>query len=345
MSDVAVTWAKAQTCMSVLKGRNGKPDRSRPDRNAKQVLVHMASYADAEGTAWVLVDVLALEMDVSDRMVERGRKALVEAGLLIRTGETKLHKGRVVPIYRLPVETGHASTIRRIHAERAEALARGDTGDTPSDGAGRHPCHPTPDAGVTPRGDTGDTQIGKGITQDETQGVRASASAVDQAWSEGFAEACAAWAGKAPERVSPARSWTAWVAALDRSGLAEADLLRAVEAAVARDPDFSRGKAMNLDRWLTEDRYRSWLAQDGRRSRPVTPGRWDGPDDVRAAVEGVMGPDQRASYFEPARWDGARRAIVTRTGMAAERLRQSAGRALRALNVSIECEAGRHGQG
>lgn len=354
MSDVAVTWAKAQTCMSVLKGRKGAdgvvgPDKVRADSNAKAVLVAMASYADAEGRAWVLVDVLAMEIDKQPRMVERGRQALVDAGLLIKTTETHLYGGRKIPIYRLPLELGHASTVRRRIAEREARIAKasgstGVTGDTQSEGRPPSPVTPDPRHRCRLTGVTGDTLIGKGISQDQTQGVRACASDPDQVRSEAFEQACDAWAAKAPERVSPPLSWSAWVAALERAGLSEAVLLAAVLAAVARDPDFGRGRAINLDRWLTQDRFRGWLTVAGSTAGPVTPGRWDGPAEVRAAVVDAIGEAGAVSYLDTASWVEADRAVRCRTSIGAERLRSTAGRALSTLNVTLQGPAAQPSQ-
>lgn len=327
MSDVAVTWAKAQVC----PGKSGKPDRT-----AKQVLVHMASYADAVGEAWVLVGLLALEMDVEERTVERGRKALVAAGLLIKTGRTRLHNGKLVPIYQLPLDTGHASTARRIKAERE---AWGDTGVAPSPAPGATRVSPQDVVNVAPRGDTGVAQIGKGITQE----LKLSAGAC--------AKAQAMWAVKAPERVSPKRVEAAWAAAIDRAGVDDGAMLDAVARAVERDPDFGRGRAMNLDRWLGEDRFMAWLAEGGLgegagrvEGADGRPGDWGGPEAVRAVVAGAIGAGAMASYFNPARWDPDRQAVVTRTRYAADQLRREVGSRLDAIGVSIAAEA-RLGQG
>jgi hypothetical protein len=252
MSDVAVTWAKAQVCLS----KSGKPDRS-----AKQVLVHMASYADAAGEAWVLVDVLQMEMDVNYRTVERGRAALVAAGLLIKTDKSRVHRGKRIPVYRLPLELGHASTVRRILAERADASpvthdgGRGALGASPMTGENY-----TADGA---RGVTGDAQIGKGKDKELTlsAGVR-----------EDIDLAIKGWASKAPERVAPVKVERAWRDAIDRTGRTSAELLAAVRAALAADPDFKRGKAMNLDRWLDDGRFEGWLVEGGRGGRGGTGG-------------------------------------------------------------------------
>jgi len=338
VSDIAVTWAKAQTCMSVLKGRKGPdgvkgPDRLRVDRNAGQTLVHLASYADAAGEAWALVGVLAMEMDTSERNVQRGLEALKAAGLITPTGEPKKHNGRLIPIYQLALDHGPANTRERMRIARA-AASPGDTGVTPSEDAGRHRRHPTGDTGVGARGDTGVTQIGKGISQEESHRARASVS--DAARADVDA-AVTAWSGKAPERVSPDRVERAWAAAVTRTGFASGQLLTAVRAAVARDPDFGRGKAMNLDRWLDEGRFASWLkaaAPDATAgsARKI----WAGPEAVRDAVADAMGAGAVVSYLDPATWDGEAKAILTAGRTAADRLRQDAGRALKALGIKVE---------
>lgn len=316
MSDVAVTWAKAQVCLN----KAGKPDRS-----AKQVLVHMASYADAAGEAWVLVDVLQMEMDVNYRTVERGRAALVAAGLLIRTDRTRVHRGKRIPVYRLPLEIGHASTVRRILAERSDASPVTHDGGRETLGASPVTGENCTDDGA--RGVTGDAQIGKEKDQELTlsAGVR-----------EDIGLAVKAWASKAPERVAPVRVERAWGEAIDRTGRTSADLLVAVRAAVAADPDFKRGKAMNLDRWLDDGRFEGWLVEGEAGVEPRAG--WAGPDDVRAVAAEVMQPGPMASYFDPARWDEDGQAVVVRTRFAADKLTELAGRRLASIGVSIVCE-------
>lgn len=322
MSDIAVTWAKAQTVWL----RPGVKDRS-----AGQTLVHLASYADAEGEAWALVPMLALEMDTSERTVQRGLAALKAAGLIAPTGEQKKHNGRLVPYYQLKLDHGHANTRERLKAERE--AARGDMGVTPSEGAGCHGCHPSGDMGVGSRGDTGVTQIGKRISQTELEGACARATAID----DDVEAAVSAWAAKAPERVSANLVRAAWARAVERTRVASADLRRAVLAAVARDPDFRRGKAMNLDRWLDQERFRAWLVADGGGSATAEVAAWTGPDAVRLAVIEAMGEPAVGSYLAPSAWDTEARAIRTRTRTAAEKLKQGLGsHRIAALGVRIE---------
>ncbi|RZJ19110.1 MAG: helix-turn-helix domain-containing protein [Brevundimonas sp.] len=316
MSDVAVTWAKAQEC------RDAKGNR---DRNAKDVLKTIAAWADAEGEVWAAVPVLALECDVSERTVQRGLRALKGMGLLIETGAKKTYMGRLYPIYRMPLDTGHASTIRRLKAERA-AAARGDAGVTPRDGGGVTRVSPQDDTGVTPPGDTGVTQIGKEIPQEvkPLAGAREREAAI---W---------AWAAKAPERVSPRQVERAWLAAMERSAMTPERLLSAVRAAVARDPDFARDRAMNLDRWLDEDRFEVWLPDDDALAQAPVAAGWSGPRQVRDVVVSAMGDAGAASYLNPARWDETRRVVQAATSVAATRLIDGAGRALKAIGVSVE---------
>lgn len=326
MSDVAVTWAKAQDPVDA---------KGRLDRNAKDILKTMAPWADAEGEVWAAVAVLAMECACSERTVQRALKTLKACGLLIETGATKTYNGRVYPMYRMPVETGHASTVRRLKAEReaARQAAWGDTDVTPTGDFGVTPVSPQDVTDVTPRGDTGVTLIGKEITQ----GLKPSASV------RASEVAGKLWAGKAPERVAPVHVERAWLDAVRRTGESDARLLSAVRAAVSRDPDFGRGKAMNLDRWLDEGRFMAWLPDDGAVAQGPAASGWMGPDTVRAAVEAAMGTAAVASYLAPATWDEGLGAIVAATRMAADRLREGAGRALKALGVTVMTRGAAHG--
>lgn len=316
MSDVAVTWAKAQDC---------------PTAKAKQVLGCLATYADADGEVWALVPVLAMESQSTDRTVQRSLQALKVSGLISLTGRAHIYRGKRVPIWRLHLDQGFASSRARL---QAEARARtGETGVTPSADPRVTRVSPQDVASVTPRGDMGVTQIGKGISQELTLSAGACEIDVDR----DVAAAVKAWASKAPERVSPVRTASAWIEAMDRTGRTSADLMIAVRAAVARDPDFGRGKAMNLHLWLNDGRFEAWLVE-GEAGEVAARCGWDGPDEVREAVAAVMQPGPMASYFEPARWDGERRAVVVRTRFAADKLAELAGRALAGLDVTVECD-------
>jgi len=357
MSDVAVTWAKAQECVDA---------RGNKDRNAKQTLVHLASYVDASGEGWAAVSVLALEMDVSERSVQRGLAKLKSMGLIKDTGRTRVYDKRVFPIYSLPLESGHANTMHRLAAEREAARGDsgvtprganagavstcagenggkkgsagsswGDTGVTPTGATGDN-LSPQGVASVTPRGDTGVTQIGKINTQGLKPSTRGHAREA----------ACKAWRAKAPERVVPRQVQRAWLSALERSGLSDDRLLSAVLAAVARDPDFERGRAKGLARWLDDDCFESWLPAEVEQPVVSMSDLWAGPAEVAVMVAHAMGPDAVTSYLGQAQWDGVRRTVLVATGMARERLTEGAGRALKAAGVGVERMAAggaRHG--
>lgn len=320
MSDVAVTWAKAQECVDA----NG-----RRDRNAKDVLKTLAAWADASGEVWASVPVLAMECDASERTIQRGLRALKAMRLLRDTGNQKLYLGRLYPIYQMPLEEGHASTVRRLKAER-EAKAWGDTGVTPRSGLGVTPVSPQDVTDVTPRGDTGVTQIGKEITQ----GLKPTSSVCTRK------AACEAWASKAPERVAPRPVERAWLSAIERSGLREDRLLAAVLAAVARDPDFSRDRAMNLDRWLDEDRYEPWLPMEAEEPQQIATGVWAGPAQVAVMVASAMGPDAVTSYLGKASWDAERRMVRVASSTARDRLLERVGRGFKAAEIGVEWVAG-----
>lgn len=323
MSDIARTWAAAQDA---------------PTSKAKDVLKELAQWADAEGEVWVLVGVLAMACQCTDRTIQRSLAALKGARLIIETGrQHEMRGGRQVPIYRLPLEQGHGNLLQRIRAEAAaEASASmGDSGVTHSSGDGCHGRHPTGDSGVTPMGDSGVTQIGNRITK----GYKPTASARERD------AALRAWSAKAPERVSPELVERAWADAEARSGLSGEQLLAAVQAAVARDPDFGRGKAMNLHRWLDEGRFVAWLAE-GSIASPSPISAWAGPAEVEAVVVSTLGAAGVVSYLRSAGWDRERRTVMAATSIAAQRLRDGAGQALKAIGVTVEIAAAgsaRHG--
>jgi hypothetical protein len=117
-----------------------------PSPRAKAVLICMAAYADADGCAWAAVSTLLIETSLGhERTVKRGLADLRAVGLLEDTGEHKVVFGKLIPIYRFPMERGPANTRQRLEQER-ERCASAVTPVSPQDGCG--------DADVMPRGDT-----------------------------------------------------------------------------------------------------------------------------------------------------------------------------------------------
>lgn len=340
MSNQALTWAWAA------------PIPTGP----KMVLVALADHAsDHAGEDWTCfpsAERLMAFTSMPQRTLERHIKWLEAEGWLTRVTPRDRRGRKQVRRYTL-----HRDRLARAVAEAAEAAAAEGAGTSPEPGCppanmagGGDGAHP-PKTPLTTRqkGASPPAILAGGHYKDEppeepsgtpTPCARAREAGRD----EGFEAAVAAWAARAPERVSPARARAAWDVALVRSGLTSEALLAAVLAAVERDPDFPRGKAMNLDRWLAEDRFEPWLiaGAGARRGRcapaiPALPvGPWEGPAEVRAAVLAAIGPEGVASYLDPAGWSGEGRVIEARTSVAAERLRRQAGAALAQLGVTVE---------
>lgn len=120
-------------------------------------------------------------------------------------------------------------------------------------------------------------------------------------------------------------------------------MMSAVLAAVARDPDFARDRAMNLDRWLDEDRFEAWLPEGEALAQAPAMKGWAGPAEVRDVVAEAMGISAVASYLNPATWDDAGRAVIAATRMGADRLREGAGRRLREMGVQVQVRSVAHG--
>jgi hypothetical protein len=316
VSETCTVWAKAQTCPSAL---------------AKDVLKTMAPYFDVRGEGWAAVPILAFETGKSERQVQRGLAQLKLAGLLIATGRTEIYMGRVYPVYRMPIDQGPANTRQALKLKYEDG-ARGDAGVTPS-GAGCHGRHPTPDADVTPRGDTGVTQIGKEIPQRETHRARAPAQAPDASL---FDQAKALWLARDKSRVSPglaAKAWGEAASAIEGGGEA---LLAAVGRYLANAGEVRRGHVREFHRWLQDRRYEGWLAEDP----PALPLGLDAPlavpPEVFAVVAGSPhGEGAARSWLGKADWIEERRVVLVGP-TAARWLKSNVAQLLRDIGVEIE---------
>lgn len=139
-----------------------------------------------------------------------------------------------------------------------------------------------------------------------------------------------AWRDKRPGRLSRPKSLAAW-----RIAAAKVDPARIVAAGVrylAEDEQVRRLGPQDLHRWLEEDRWEPWLAAPRRPDR--VGGLWRGPAEVRAAVVAAEGETFAAAYLDRSSWDADRAAILTATGVAAERLKDLA-RTLGKVGVNI----------
>jgi hypothetical protein len=305
MSGDAGTWARAQPCA---------------DRNAKQVIVHMAAYADPDGFVWAKVSLLALEMEASERTVQRGIKAALGFGLLEETAQKKLHLGRLVPVYRMPMERGPANTRERIKAERAAAA----TGDNLSPvGCGQTS---TGDPGDAPRGDTGD---GRGVTpvspvnlkdpreqfQENSQtGVRDDLDGVEV--EAAFGRVWSAWSAVMPDGVARPDDWRAWIAAVEAMG----DLAALEHSALRyldRSPAVKGGRGKSLVKWLAQLGWLAWMAEP--QAAASAPASFVAPAEVVAVLRTNRQKDWIA-YLTGCAWDDAERVVLVRTRMAAAAL-------------------------
>lgn len=135
----------------------------------------------------------------------------------------------------------------------------------------------------------------------------------------------------------PARE--AWAAAALEAG--GDDRLIAAVRAYAADPTLKKRDfgAPSMQRWLGEGRWRPWLLRAegaGGSAVAARPGAWAGPAEVRAAVVESLGEAFAVSYLDPAGWDGERRAILARTGIARDRLQRDARAVLAVAGITVE---------
>lgn len=327
MSGLALGWAKKQ---------------SAPCPASKALLVLLGDYADEDGFAWPSIARMAKELQRSDRHVKRLLKSLTDCGRLYGFDVVDAGNGRTRPrVYFFPIggEPPCASALRAYESKiggRVTPVSPSLPDISKNEGEG--------DTGVTREGDTGvtgrvtrESPLELPLYPERDLTISLDASARAEVDAVGFDEALAAYpaSGRGVTDVQSARD--AWAEVVPKAG--GVDRLLAAVRACAADPMLKRRDfgAPSFQRWLREDRWRAWLGE----AEPSSPARivWTGPDEVASAVASVMGPEARASYFDPARWDGARRAIITRTGYAADRLRSQAGKALRAIGVTVDCEA------
>lgn len=133
MSGAALGWAKVQSAPGVI---------------AKAVLVCLADYADHEGVAWPSVPVLAKEVQVSQRTIQRTLRALEAEGLIETDVGTRQDGGRTSNRYRLAM-----TPVTVCHPPVTESHRPPVTGVTPPvtllSPANDPPLEPTPsDEGV-----------------------------------------------------------------------------------------------------------------------------------------------------------------------------------------------------
>jgi hypothetical protein len=301
------------------------------DEGLANLLSRLARFADAECCTWAPVGHLAELLRKSERTVQYRLRELERLGCIQPTGRVHRMKGttRSVPIYQL--------------APAVEGLGRAVDG-APAMGAKAapiqsHGCKTDPGMGATglhPQG-TEEPTLEEANAPSSGAGAREQPSKYDLA--------TLAWPATGQKRTNFLAAFELWAEAAAEVG--EARLLAAVMACAA-DPDPKRGDHgyPGLHRWLHEKRYRAYLPAVGGGGRGAGAGLggrtpFGGPAEVRAAVVEAGGEAFAASFLDPAGWDGARRVVIPKTSIAAERLRRSVGPALRALGVGVEHEGER----
>ena len=281
-------------------------DQQQLDPTSKFILYRLAQFADADCCAWSKVETLATAVNVSRRTVQLRIARFEGEGLIRRTGRahelTPGPKGaRVVPIYQLaPLVPGLGAPAD----SGANSAPQSAIGVQESDHSGA--------AGFTPN------------ELNRTE-VRADALTVcERARSAGFDEALAAYPQTGLAVTDFPRARQAWLSVT--AEVAPDVLLAAIADYVARDRALAKGDygAPAFEKWLLSERWRAWLPADvrGAAAGAVAPAkaagpRFPGPSDLRDDFLDSFGEGATANYLDPCRWDGERRVLLARTGVAA----------------------------
>jgi hypothetical protein len=293
MSDDALGWA-----------RHHQPSKPR----AKELLKQLAAYADAEGVTWAAVGTLGEEMQLKDRQVQVLLRLLEAEGYIVRTG--RFHH-RNVPFYQLAL--GWDGPLKAIREARKAGVrvadpvaANGALECTLQDANGALEC--------TPNGALQCTLINRELTSGaNAPSARAGASEIDPVFEAVFV----AWIDACPGRVSRKLAWPAWLEASRR--VDPARIMASARRYLTEDDQVRRLGPMALHRWLAEDRWEPWLADPA----PLGRARWPGPGEIRAGLAAAKGDDFAGSWLDRCGWDGERRAVLTRTGLARDALRRA----------------------
>ncbi|MDP2010638.1 MAG: hypothetical protein Q8K11_10705 [Phenylobacterium sp.] len=316
MSEAALKWASDQTT---------------PDPLSKFLLFRLAAYADAQGSVWVFVRLLAEEMGVSERTVQNRLKVLFAAELLEETGRTfRTRSNRIVPVRRLPLERAglRATDIADDRPSTGEALC------TPL--ADQDACTGeqtfTPEASpCTPMGEAACTPIRK---EGEPKETSKEVSTRKREIADGFEDWWIAYPHKVEKRGAEAiygrliRSGEVSIAELLDGARRYANRVRGREERLIKHPTtwLSRGC------WEDESGPSPTQAQTQQGS-PRTG--FAGPAELRDQIAALKGEAWVRSWIDPCCWDPEHQSIQTATAFAAGRLRQELGRHLRDWGISV----------
>lgn len=274
-----------------------------PTSVAKAVLICLADYADADGAAWPAVPTLAREVQVSERTVQRTLRALEEAGLIVGIDRARQDGG---------------TTARRYTLALAPVTA----------------CHRPPGASVTPP-----VTLLSPATDPPVERVGSDEPSAVAKATEPPADFMEAWKGypHVKGRSSRADTFTAW-RKLDRAGRS------ALPAAVAAFASHERQRQKRIDdpgppameRWLKRRLFDQWVAVEQPDLIRVS---FDGPPELRAEIAVFAGDGFASAYVDTAHWLDSPPTLLTRTGVAADRLRREVGHLLRRRGVEVRLGA------
>lgn len=285
MSGKALGWAREVMCSGGL--------------SAKAVLLLMADFANGEAELFPSVGRMARELQTTDRTVQRAINTLVEDGLIVREFRETASGKTTSSFYRLVLEDGPDP---------------------------RHSVTPTPDT-VSPspptqlRG-TPDTVSPSTTLEPPLEPGLSDESPVRAR--EAFDLTVAVWLALNPDRVARPRAWAAWLAAVERTGDPDG-LLRAVQRFAAESADAKARKIPALDRWLADEKYLGWIGAAATASVVAMAALWPGPADKRAALVALAREDWVRSWVDPCGWDDDAQAIVCRSPLFRDRIRDRIG--------------------
>ncbi|MGH7021287.1 MAG: helix-turn-helix domain-containing protein [Brevundimonas sp.] len=310
---------------------------------ARLVLFVLAQFAGADGLCHPSQQTIADEAGLSERAVRNGLKELREAGVITTARRCRRNGSRTSDQIELMF---YAAREEREDDVRLTKPGKSNRQDVPvhteSDNrqdvpeAYRQITSSLPAAGAAPT----TFESVREYPEQETIVSRSERECGD----DGFDDGLAAYPASGRGVTNEGEARTAWAAAVVDAG--GAGRLTAAVRAYAVDPSLKRRDfgAPSFQRWLGENRWRTWLRAEG--DAPVVVSVWSGPEDVEAAVADAIGAAGVASYLRTAGWDGERRIVRAATSIAGQRLRDGAGSALKAIGVKVEIVAAgsaRHG--
>lgn len=308
---------------------------------ARLVLFVLAQFAGADGLCHPSQQTIADEAGLSERAVRNGLKELRDAGVITTARRCRRNGSRTSDQIELLFYAAREEREDDVRLTKSRKSNRQDVpvhteGDNRQDvpEAYRQITSTLPAAGAAPT----TFESVREYPEQETNVSRSERERADDGFDDGLAAYPASGRGVTNEGEARA----AWAAAVVEAG--GADRLTAAVRAYAVDPSLKRRDfgAPSFQRWLVENRWRTWLEGDA----PVAVAGWSGPDNVRAAVVGAMGEAGVANYLRWAGWDAASRTVMAATRIGGERLRAGAGSALKAIGVKVEIAAAgsaRHG--